>query len=54
MSDGVELLTRGVIIGMGAAALMDAWALFAVAFALALVGIVTTLIAHAAGLRLPQ
>ncbi len=28
MTDGVELLTRGVIIGVGAAALMDAWALF--------------------------
>jgi hypothetical protein len=29
MTDGVELLTRGVLIGVGAAALMDAWALFA-------------------------
>jgi hypothetical protein len=29
MTDGVEFLTRGVLIGVGAAALMDAWALFA-------------------------
>lgn len=28
VTDGVELLTRGVIIGIGAAALMDVWALF--------------------------
>jgi hypothetical protein len=28
MSDIVEFLTRGVLIGVGAAALMDAWALF--------------------------
>jgi hypothetical protein len=28
MTDSVELLTRGVVIGVGAAALMDAWALF--------------------------
>jgi hypothetical protein len=27
MSDGVEFLTRGVLIGVGGAALMDAWAL---------------------------
>ena len=29
MNDVVELLTRGVVIGVGAAVLMDAWALFA-------------------------
>ena len=29
MSDVAEFLTRGVLIGLGAAALMDAWALFA-------------------------
>jgi hypothetical protein len=29
MTDGVEFLTRGVLIGLGAAALMDAWALVA-------------------------
>ena len=29
MPDGVEFLTRGVLIGAGAAVLMDAWALFA-------------------------
>ena len=29
MSDVAEFLTRGVLIGVGAAALMDAWALFA-------------------------
>ena len=29
MTDGVEFLTRGVLIGVGAAALIDAWALFA-------------------------
>ena len=29
MIDGVEFLTRGVLIGAGAAVLMDAWALFA-------------------------
>ena len=28
MPGGVEFLTRGVLIGVGAAALMDAWALF--------------------------
>jgi len=28
MSEGVEFLTRGVLIGVGASALMDAWALF--------------------------
>ncbi len=28
MSDAVEFLTRGVLIGVGGAALMDAWALF--------------------------
>jgi Protein of unknown function (DUF2938) len=28
MNDTVELLTRGVLIGVGASALMDAWALF--------------------------
>ncbi len=29
MIDSVEFLTRGVLIGIGAAVLMDAWALFA-------------------------
>jgi hypothetical protein len=29
VSDGVEFLARGVLIGVGAAVLMDAWALFA-------------------------
>jgi hypothetical protein len=29
MSDGLEFLTRGVLIGVGGAALMDLWALFA-------------------------
>ena len=29
MNDGVELLVRGVIVGAGGAALMDAWALLA-------------------------
>ena len=29
MIDSVELLTRGVLIGVGASALMDVWALFA-------------------------
>ena len=28
MTDGVELLARGALIGVGAAALMDVWALF--------------------------
>ena len=28
MTDGVEFLTRGVLIGVGGAALIDAWALF--------------------------
>ena len=28
MTEGVEFLTRGVLIGVGGAALMDAWALF--------------------------
>lgn len=29
MPDGIELLVRGIVIGVGGAALMDTWALFA-------------------------
>lgn len=29
MSDGLELLVRGILMGVGGAALMDTWALFA-------------------------